>query len=143
MALAPPIRFDRGPFPRGCRPLPEGHQALVLLAQALDRQPHAVAGFEELRWLHAETDTRRRAGRDNVARQQGHEMADIADDLIDPEDNGASLSWAMSVASTLAPSAAKASPPRGRSPGRPPSPGHVYLRAVPASGQIATSGASL
>src|SRR5437763_46605 len=83
--LPPPIRFDRGPLPRGCRPLPEGHQALVLLAQTLDRQPHAVAGFEELRWLHAETDTRRRAGRDNVARQQGHEMADIADNLIDPE----------------------------------------------------------
>src|SRR5580693_2105076 len=98
MAPAPPIQFDRAAARLSRREAAreaagaagdlsvEGHQTLVLLAQTLDRQPHAVARFEELRRLHAETDTRRRAGRDDVAGQQGHEMADIADDVVDPED---------------------------------------------------------
>src|SRR5580704_17565849 len=94
MALAPPFYSNRAAARLSRREAAgaagdlsvEGHQTLVLLAQTLDRQPHAVARFEELRRLHAETDTRRRAGRDDVAGQQGHEMADIADDVVDPED---------------------------------------------------------
>src|SRR5260370_11913213 len=79
----PPRPWGRG----GMRRLSgKCHEALVLLAQALDRKPHAVAGFEELRRLHAEADTRGSACRDDVARQQRHEMTDIADDLVDPED---------------------------------------------------------
>src|SRR4051812_2545353 len=45
-------------------PSPRG---LALLAQPLDRQAHAVAHFEELRRLHAQTDAWRRAGGDDVA----------------------------------------------------------------------------
>src|SRR5260370_36702014 len=92
MALAPPIQSQRGApsMGRGGMRRLSGkcHEALVLLAQALDRKPHAVAGFEELRRLHAEADIRGSARRDDVARQQRHEMTDIADDLVDPEDQG-------------------------------------------------------
>ena len=43
-------------------------------------------GFEEAWRLEAHRDPRRRAGRDHVARQQRHELADIADDVLDAED---------------------------------------------------------
>src|SRR5437763_3272846 len=92
------------PFRGAAGPLPdEGHQALVLLAQTLDRQPNAVAVFKELRRLHAETDTGGRACRDNVARQQGHEMADIADDVVDPEDEVGGVAVLHSLAVDLGP----------------------------------------
>src|SRR5215831_3376064 len=56
-----------------------GDAALLLLAQTGDAEPHLVARLEEVRRLLAHADARRRAGGDDVAGQQRHEMADIAD----------------------------------------------------------------
>src|SRR5258708_39801770 len=55
-----------------------GDEPRILLAEALDRDPHRVAGFEEARRLEAHRHPGRRAGRDHVAGHQRHEMADIA-----------------------------------------------------------------
>src|SRR5438067_11577950 len=64
----------------------KGDEALGLLAEPFDRQPHRVAWPEEFRRLEAGADAGRRPGRDHVARIERHEMADIADDVVDPED---------------------------------------------------------
>ena len=46
------------------------------------RQAHGLAGLQEDRVrLHAEPDAGRRAGGDDVARMQRHEVADVADEL--------------------------------------------------------------
>src|SRR5256885_135708 len=58
----------------------------ILLAETLDRDPHRVASLEEARRLEAHRDPGRCAGRDHVAGHQRHEMADIADDVLDAED---------------------------------------------------------
>src|SRR5580658_2841744 len=63
-----------------------GDEARILLAEAFDRDPHAVAGAQEFRRLETHRDAARRAGRDHVARIERHELADIADDVLDPED---------------------------------------------------------
>ena len=56
----------------------EGDHLLALLAQALDADPHHVAGLEEHRLgLVPHADAWRRAGRDDVAGQQRHVAADI------------------------------------------------------------------
>src|SRR5713101_4356286 len=68
------------------RSAPVGDEKRVLLAETLDRDPHRVARFEEFRRLEAHRDPGRGAGRDDVARDQRHEMADIADDVLDAED---------------------------------------------------------
>src|SRR5260370_8894181 len=70
----PPRPWGRG----GMRRLSgKCHEALVLLAHALDRKQHAVAGFEELRRLHAEADPPGSPCRDDVPRHPCHEMTDI------------------------------------------------------------------
>src|SRR5215813_2265002 len=63
-----------------------GYEALVLLAQPFDRKPHSVPGLEVFWRFEAHADPRGCPGRDHVTRQQGHELADIADNLVDPED---------------------------------------------------------
>src|SRR4051794_26803408 len=65
-----------------------GDHALPLLAESIDPKRHDVAGLE-VDWLrlHAHADPGRRAGGDDVARQQGHEPADVADNLDDAEDH--------------------------------------------------------
>src|SRR5215469_3874553 len=91
---APPIRSAASPASLAFAPertvetdlLAESYQPLILLSQTLDGKPHPVPGFQELRRFHSETDTRWGARRDDVAREQRHEMADIADDMVDPED---------------------------------------------------------
>src|SRR5260221_7763149 len=67
------------PAPPLARRLLPGDAGLLLLAEAGDAQLHLVARLEEARRLLAHADARRRAGGDDVARQQRHEMADIAD----------------------------------------------------------------
>ena len=53
---------------------------LARLAECIDPEFHDVAGLEELRRLHAEADAGGRAGADDVAGKQGHELADVADE---------------------------------------------------------------
>src|SRR6188472_2816026 len=65
-----------------------GVHLLALLAQALDAEPHLVAGLEEHgRRLHAESHAGRRAGGDEVARPERHEAAAVRDQLGDAEDH--------------------------------------------------------
>src|SRR5437868_147584 len=69
------------------RRVPRMH-ALPLLAQALDAEPHLVAGLEVQRRLLPEAHTRRRAGADEIAGVQRHEAADVAHERRDAEDHG-------------------------------------------------------
>src|SRR5437764_1362376 len=101
--------FCRGSRPRAdatiC-PVPsalEGDEALVLLAEAFDRQPHRVAWPEEFRRLEAGADAGRRPGRDHVARIERHEMADIADDVVDAKDQVGSVAVLPPLAIDLGP----------------------------------------
>jgi hypothetical protein len=56
-----------------------GNNLLLLLAQLLDAEPDGVAGLEEDGLgLLAGTDSRRRAGRNDVARLQRQKAADVA-----------------------------------------------------------------
>src|SRR5215831_3833009 len=90
--------------PRPSAELPGiGHEPLFLLAQAFDREPHPVAWSQEFRWLEAHPDPRRGTGRDHVARHQGQELADIADDLVDPEDQVAGVAALPPLAVDLGP----------------------------------------
>src|SRR6266404_3077620 len=82
----PSPRRPRGEGPVRVNSALEGDEPLGLLAEALDRQPHRVARAQEARRLEPSADPRGCAGRDHVARVQRHEMADIADDVVDPED---------------------------------------------------------
>src|SRR5216684_2580782 len=89
--LAYPNRSLAAPRPASAKggdgwSAPVGDEPRVLLAEALDRDPHCVAGFEEFRRLEAHRDPGRGAGRDDVAGHQRHELADIADDVLDAED---------------------------------------------------------
>src|SRR5216110_1356095 len=60
---------------------PEPHDLLLLLAKSLDAERDDVAGFEPHRVrLHAERDTRRRAGGDDVARLHHEELRAVPDD---------------------------------------------------------------
>src|SRR5947209_3352755 len=57
-------------------------------AQAVDAELDEVAGLQINRSrFHAERDSRRRARADDVAGQQSHELADIADERRDAEDH--------------------------------------------------------
>src|SRR5579884_1636506 len=79
------------------------HQTAVLLAQPFDREPHPVARLEELRRLHADRHPRRSAGRDHVARHQRREMTDVADDVVDAEDQVGGVAVLDALAVDLGP----------------------------------------
>src|SRR6185312_13228553 len=64
-----------------------GDAGLALLAESRDAQCHDVAGLEVARRLLAHADAGRRAGRDDVARLQRDEAADIADEMGGAEDH--------------------------------------------------------
>lgn len=53
------------------------HYLLPLLPEPFDAERDHVASFQEHIRLLAETDTRRRPGRDNVARVQAHELRQV------------------------------------------------------------------
>src|SRR5215472_5513328 len=64
------------------------HDLLRLVAEARDAQLHHVAGLEELRLrLHAERDAGRRAGDDDVAGLEHHELRAVPDEVHAVEDH--------------------------------------------------------
>src|SRR5690606_12905038 len=65
-----------------------GDGALLLLAEALDAEPHGLPGLEPDRVrLDAHADAGRRARRDDVARLQAHELADVVHEMADAKDH--------------------------------------------------------
>src|SRR5690348_7149119 len=90
--------YENGDAPRGASPLshPYGHahgatsgalELLPLPAETLDLQLDDVTGAQVRLGLGlAHGDAGGRAGVDDVARVQGHEPADVPDDLGDGED---------------------------------------------------------
>src|SRR5579864_9663199 len=66
----------------------ELHHLLALLAEPVDAERHHVAGFEELRRLHAEPDAGRGAGDDDVARLHAEILRAGPDDVAAVEDHG-------------------------------------------------------
>src|SRR5579863_1086260 len=85
-----PARFARHlPRARGRKLRLELHDLLLLLAQAVDAEPHHVAGLEKFRLrLHSEPDAGRCAGDDDVARLEHEELRAIPDQVGDAEDHG-------------------------------------------------------
>src|SRR5258708_17442743 len=74
------------PWP-GDRRSAVGDDLLALLAQPGDAEAHRIPRLEEALRFHAEPDTGRCSRGHDVARQQGHEMADVADDVRAREDH--------------------------------------------------------
>src|SRR5262249_25083140 len=75
---------------------------LPLLAQSGDAEPHGVAGLEEdRRRLHAEGDTGRGAGGDEIARLEHEELRAVPDHVGDAEDHGLRASRLPSLAIAL------------------------------------------
>ena len=73
---------------RTCRRHRERDHLLARLAEPVDAELDDVAGLQVHRLrLHAEPDARRRAGADDVAGQQRHELADVADERRHVEDH--------------------------------------------------------
>ena len=60
---------------------------MLALVRARDPEPHHIAGLEVARRLLAHADAGRRAGGDDVAGHQRHEVADVADQMVDREDH--------------------------------------------------------
>src|SRR5262247_2214992 len=90
--LPSPERRERGSVVRASvRLWLPGDAALLLLAQAGDAEAHLVAGLEVARRLLAHADAGRRAGGDDVAGQQRHEVADVAHQVVDREDHRAGI----------------------------------------------------
>jgi hypothetical protein len=87
----------------GARQQLEGHHFLALLAQALDAQRHDVALLQEQRRLHAHADAGRRAGGDDVAGQQRHELAHVAHHLGGAEDHGLGVAGLHALAVDVQP----------------------------------------
>ena len=58
---------------------------LFLDSQSVDAEFNGVTGFEVLRRLESETDSGRGAGGNDIAGQERHELADIADEEGDFE----------------------------------------------------------
>src|SRR5690242_9339261 len=81
----------------------ESDEPLGLLAEAFDREAHRVARPQEARRLEAGADARGRPGRDHVARIERREMADIADDVIDPENQVGGVAVLPALAIDLGP----------------------------------------
>src|SRR5207302_7907884 len=96
-------RRPRGEGPVGVNSALEGDEPLGLLAEPLDRQPHRIAGPEKFRRLESGADPRWRPGRDHVAGIERHEMADIADDVVDPEDQIGGVAVLPALAIDLGP----------------------------------------
>src|SRR3954469_11699325 len=74
------------------------HHTLLLLPEPLHAQAHHVAGFEEQRRLMPQSDPRRRARGDDIARRKRHEPADIGDNRRDPENHSAGIAGLAALA---------------------------------------------
>src|SRR5690349_11830478 len=79
------------------------HHLLPLLAELLDAERDDVAGFEKARWLHAETDARRRAGDDHVARLHDEILRARPNDVAAIEDHGRGVAALAFVAVDVEP----------------------------------------
>src|SRR6266446_4337498 len=71
---------------------------LPLFAEPLDAERDHVADIEEFWRLHAGTDARRRAGGDDVARQQRQELRDVGNAFRHRKDHGGSRSGLTALA---------------------------------------------
>src|SRR4051794_3410863 len=76
-------RYDEAPAP-GKRDNP-----LPLLPELLDPKSHHIAGLQKTRRFHSHADPRRGAGRDDIAGQKRHALAQIAHELRAIEDHRA------------------------------------------------------
>src|SRR5260370_26092741 len=77
---ARPEAARSAPWP-GDRRSAVGDDLLALLAQPGDAEAHRIPRLEEALRFHAEPDTGRCSRGHDIARQQRHEMADVADDV--------------------------------------------------------------
>src|SRR6185437_8083379 len=85
LSLDPRLRGDER---AKARSLLRRDHLLPLLAEALDAEGDDVADLQEFRRrLHAERDARRRAGDDDVARLEHHELRHVPDDVLAIEDH--------------------------------------------------------
>src|SRR5207253_5245392 len=80
-----------------------GTEALACGAQTLDAQLHLVAVDEVARRALAQAHTRRCAGGNDVAGQEGHELRDVADERRHVEDELASRAALLGHAVHLEP----------------------------------------
>src|SRR5450631_20397 len=71
---------------------PRGQHSLVLFSQSFDSEPHLIAGLQIVRRFLSHAYTGRSSCRNDVARLQTHEAAEIADEMRYAEDHGASRS---------------------------------------------------
>src|SRR5947209_10202605 len=76
---------------------------LPLLAKGFDAQRDDVADIEKLWRLHAGADAGRRAGGDNVARPQGHELRDVGNALGHRKNHGRGRSGLAALAIDIQP----------------------------------------
>src|SRR3954452_23201652 len=76
---------------------------LPLLAQSFDAERDHVADVEEGRRLHAGADAGRRAGGDDIARQQREELRDIGNAFRHREDHGRSRTGLAALAVDVEP----------------------------------------
>ena len=61
---------------------------MLLSSQTFDAEFDHIASFQETLWLHAEADSGRGAGGDNISGMQGHELAEIGNDMGNAIDHG-------------------------------------------------------
>src|SRR5947208_12876473 len=101
MPLAAPV--ITAAFPARRPGLTVGTEALARGAEALDAELDHVAVGEEARRLLAESHAGRRAGRDHVAGEERHELADIAHEGRDVEDQVLSRARLLGLAIDLEP----------------------------------------
>lgn len=56
--------------------------SLTLFSNTFNTDSNYIARLQILRWVHTIADTSRCAGENDVARMQGHELAQVADDFL-------------------------------------------------------------
>src|SRR6478672_11651392 len=83
-AKTAPVHDHRPLIRPGSTRLPSDH-VLRLLPEPIDPKRDGIAGLEETRRLHAGADARRRAGGDDVARLEDHELRDVGYERLDAE----------------------------------------------------------
>src|SRR5579859_1646952 len=86
-----------------CRLNSRRDDLLALLAEAVDAERDDVADIEEGWRLHAKPHAGRRAGGDDVAGQERHELRDIRDALRHREDHGRRVAGLAALAVDVEP----------------------------------------
>src|SRR6187551_3066690 len=75
-----------------------GPDLLPLLAQAVDSQPHRVAGAQKNRGSLPEAHAGRSAGGNDIARMQAHHSGQVADQLRDAKDHVGAVAVLIALA---------------------------------------------